>query len=176
MSDENLNPDPAAENAGTPGVPMTNGVPHPGENTVAGPGETQDPAETAQEGAGEAFDFDGANVPKPVGKLVERREIKYSGPEAKQMAEKALTKAEIGYLRVLCVRDDLTIELPGNSNMVDDAARALVIPGLFGTKGARSKDELMEVIRVPDGLGGIARTVVKLKRTFADKVYVGASQ
>lgn len=164
MTDETTTEAPETVNT-APGVPMTDGQPAEGSNEVAPPGETS--PETAQEAAGEP---EKVKAPKDV----KPRPKRYTAQETDEIVRKSLDKAEISYLRTVCLSDSITIELSGEANdLLEDIAKVLNQPGVFGFAGATKKSQLMEVKHMKNQFGQVTRTHVKYFRRFADPMWEG---
>lgn len=156
----------------SPGVPMINGQPHEGgsnvgqmNDSVGDPGEN--PAESSEK---LAENNERVRESKPV----KGRPKRYMAQETDEIVRKELDKAGISYLRTACLTESITIELPGEGdNLLEDIAKLLNKPGVFGFAGATKKSQLIEVKHMKNQFGQVTRTVVKYFRRFAEQMWEG---
>ena len=101
----------------------------------------------------------------------EPTETEYSNVEAETKVSELLSKNDIPYLGVSVTKDEIVIDQPGETVLMKEIVKALNVPGIFGLEDPESELDVVTVTGVDDGFGNIARTVVKLDRKHAEKIY-----
>lgn len=169
MSDPDQNNEPEIQKV--PGIPMVDGKPFessdsPDSELSGGVSENTLEKSSETRATDVSQDPELPNQPDEENLVSELPEAsnRVSPSSAREKVVRALTNQKISALRVLADWNHITIELSGRSGLIDEVVQAATIPGVFSLEGANSGPVVVKVNFMPDHLGGVARTVIKLDR------------